>query len=146
MIKIIIGLLAVMVANIFLGSTIAGFKKCFNKRSLLNGLFKAFTLIAGALLMYLCAVLNQDILVIVINGSEVNLLNAMRALFIAGIVFYASKDLVKLANILKIEVTEEEGISDNGLTSINVNSSNYSDIAYMYGVIPEDGDTDEISV
>lgn len=109
MFKIIIGLISVMLANILLGATLAEFKKEFRKETFFNGIFKAGCIILGCLLMYACAFLNQDILVASINGSDVNLLEGMNVIFIAGIILYSVKDLKKLAEILNIKTNIEEG-------------------------------------
>ena len=106
MIKIVLGLLCVMVANIVLGTSIAKIKKQYNKDKCINGIFKALTIIVGASLMYLCSYLNPDILVTEIGGIEVNLINGMKILFTSGIVLYGAKDLIKLSELLKIKMGE----------------------------------------
>lgn len=108
MIKIIIGLVSLMLANILLGATLAKFKKEFKKKIFFNGMFKGACIILGCLLMYICAYLNQDILVASINGNNVNLMEGMNTIFIAGIVIYSVKDLKKLADILNISTDIEE--------------------------------------
>ena len=106
MIKLILGLLCVMVANIVLGTSIAKIKKQYKKDKCINGIFKALTIIVGASLMYLCSYLNPDILVTEIGGIEVNLINGMEILFTSGIVLYGAKDLIKLSELLKIKMGE----------------------------------------
>ena len=100
MIKIIIGLVSVMVANVLLGVTLAKLKKEFKKDKLLNGLVKYLGIIIGVLLMYLSGYLNPNIIVTNINGIEVNLMTAIEVLFVSGIVFYGMQDLIKLKNLL----------------------------------------------
>ena len=100
MIKIIIGLVSVMVANVLLGVTLAKLKKEFKKDKLLNGLVKYLGIIIGVLLMYLSGYLNPNIIVTKINGIEVNLMTAIEVLFVSGIVFYGMQDLIKLKNLL----------------------------------------------
>lgn len=100
MIKIIIGLVSVMIANVFLGVTLAKLKQEFKKEKLLSGLVKYLGIILGVLLMYLAGYLNPDIIVANINGIEVNLMAGIEVLFISGIIFYGMQDLIKLKNLL----------------------------------------------
>lgn len=100
MIKIVIGLVSVMVANVLLGVTLAKLKKEFNKEKLLNGLVKYLSIIIGVLLMYLAGYLNSDIMIANINNVEVNLMTAIEVLFVSGIVYYGMQDLIKLKDLL----------------------------------------------
>lgn len=100
MIKIVIGLVSVMIANVLLGVTLAKLKKEFNKEKLLNGLVKYLSIIIGVLLMYLAGYLNSDIMIANINNVEVNLMTAIEVLFISGIVYYGMQDLIKLKDLL----------------------------------------------
>ena len=100
MIKILIGLISVMIANVLLGVTLAKLKKEFNKEKLLNGLVKYLSIIIGVLLMYLAGYLNSDIMIANINNVEVNLMTAIEVLFVSGIIYYGVQDLIKLKNLL----------------------------------------------
>ena len=100
MIKIIIGLVSVMLANVLLGVTLAKLKQEFKKEKLLSGLVKYLGIVLGVLLMYLTGYLNPDIVVANINGIKVNLMAGIELLFISGIVFYGMQDLIKLKNLL----------------------------------------------
>ena len=100
MIKIVIGLISVMIANVLFGVTLAKLKKEFNKEKLLNGLVKYLSIIIGVLLMYLAGYLNSDIMIANINNVEVNLMTAIEVLFVSGIVFYGVQDLIKLKDLL----------------------------------------------
>ena len=104
MIKIIIGLICVMIANIVLGSSIATLKKEWNKEKFINGITKSGFIILGCGLMYLCSYLNPNILAI----DDMNLIDAMKTLFIAGIAMYGAMDFKKLAELLKIKTPSEE--------------------------------------
>lgn len=110
MIKIILGLICVMIANVLLGTSIAKLKKQFNKRTLWNGIFKFLLIVISVTMMYLCSYLNPNIMVANINGQEVNLATGMELIFIAGIVLYGYKDLIKLRDLLKIKTNIEETI------------------------------------
>lgn len=103
MLNLFIGLVATMLANILMGMTLAKLKQSFNKKKLLEGLVKIVSILAGVGLMYLTSYLNPDILVANINGTNVNLIDAIKMLFMAGIVMYGSQDLIKLKDILKLK-------------------------------------------
>lgn len=100
MIKIIIGLVSVMIANVLLGVTLAKLKQEFKKEKLLSGLVKYLGIVLGVSLMYLTGYLNPSIVVANINNVEVNLLSGIEVLFISGIVYYGMQDLIKLKDLL----------------------------------------------
>lgn len=108
MLNLFIGLVATMLANVLLGMTLAKLKQSFNKKKLLEGLVKIVSILAGVGLMYLTSYLNPDILVANINGTNVNLIDAIKLLFMAGIIMYGIQDLIKLKDILKLktEITD----------------------------------------
>lgn len=108
MIRLSIGLVSVMTANVIMGMTLAKLKSKFSKRKCLEGLVKVGGIIISILLMYLCSYLNSDIMVASINGMNVNLMDAIELLFTAGIVYYGSQDLIKLKDILQVktEITD----------------------------------------
>lgn len=103
MLNLFIGLVATMLANVLLGMTLAKLKQNFNKKKFLEGLVKVISILLGIGLMYLTSYLNPDILVANINGTNVNLINAIKLLFMAGIIMYGSQDLIKLKDILKLK-------------------------------------------
>lgn len=100
MIKIIIGLVSVMIANVLLGVTLAKLKQEFKKEKLLSGLVKYLGIVLGVSLMYLTGYLNPSIVVANINNVEVNLMTGIEVLFISGIVYYGMQDLIKLKDLL----------------------------------------------
>jgi small basic protein len=116
-IKLSIGLMSVMVANVIMGVTLAKLKSQFNKKKCLEGLVKIASIIISILLMYLCSYLNADIMVASINGMNVNLIDAIELLFTAGIVYYGSQDLIKLKDILQVK-TEIKGVVETPVISI----------------------------
>ena len=111
MIKIVIGLISVMIANVLLGVTLAKLKKEFNKEKLLNGLVKYLSIVLGVLLMYLAGYLNSNVMIANINNVEVNLMTAIEVLFISGIIYYGMQDLIKLKNLLGLsnDITPSDG-------------------------------------
>lgn len=104
MLNLFIGLLATMLANVLLGLTLSKLKQNFSKKKFLEGLVKIVSILGGVGLMYLTSYLNSDILVANINGTNVNLIDAIKMLFMAGIVMYGSQDLIKLKDILKLKI------------------------------------------
>ena len=110
MIKIIIGLLCTVAANVLLGAKLADLQNNFSWKKLWAGLFKSLCIVAAVCLMYLCSYYNPDIFVASINGINVNLITGMEALFVAGITLYGYQDLNKLQKILKtkVEIKEKE--------------------------------------
>ena len=117
MIKLSIGLMSVMIANVIMGITLAKLKSQFNKKKCLEGLVKIASIIISILLMYLCSYLNADIMVASINGMNVNLIDAIKLLFTAGIVYYGSQDLIKLKDILQVK-TEINDVVETPTISI----------------------------
>lgn len=117
MLNLFIGLLATMLANVLLGMTLAKLKQSFNKKKLLEGLVKVISILLGIGLMYLTSYLNPDILVANINGTNVNLIDAIKMLFMAGIVMYGSQDLIKLKDILKLK-TEINDLQEESIIKI----------------------------
>ena len=117
MIKLSIGLVSVMIANVIMGMTLAKLKSQFNKKKCLEGLVKIASIIISILLMYLCSYLNADIMVASINGMNVNLIDAIELLFTAGIVYYGSQDLIKLKDILQVK-TEIKDVVETPAISI----------------------------
>lgn len=117
MIRLSIGLISVMVANVIMGMTLAKLKSKFSKKKCLEGIVKIASIIVSILLMYLCSYLNADIMVASINGMNVNLIDAIELLFTAGIVYYGSQDLIKLKDILQLK-TEINDVVETSTISI----------------------------
>lgn len=104
MINLLIGLVASMVANFLLGTNLATLRNEFDKKKMIAGLLKIGGIVLGVGAMLLCAYFTKDIMVININSQNVNLLDAMRMIFIAGITYYGSQDVTKLIKILNVKV------------------------------------------
>lgn len=103
MIRLSIGLVSVMIANVIMGMTLAKLKSNFSKKKCLEGIVKILSIVISISLMYLCSYLNADIMVASINGMNVNLMDGIKLLFTAGIVYYGSQDLIKLKDILQVK-------------------------------------------
>lgn len=119
MINLAVGLSSVMIANVIMGTTLAKLKSQFSKKKLLEGLVKIASIIISILLMYLCSYLNADIMVASINGMNVNLMDGIKLLFTAGIVYYGSQDLIKLKDILQLK-TEISDLEEKSTIKVPV--------------------------
>lgn len=119
MINLAVGLSSVMIANVIMGTTLAKLKSQFSKKKLLEGLVKIASIIISILLMYLCSYLNADIMVASINGMNVNLMDGIKLLFTAGIIYYGSQDLIKLKDILQLK-TEISDLEEKSTIKVPV--------------------------
>lgn len=116
MIDLLIGLVAAMVANFLLGTNLATLKDEFDKNKMKSGLLKIAGIVLGVVAMLGCAYLTNDIMVININSQNVNLLDAMRTIFIAGITYYGAQDVSKLIKILNVKVPVADKSDENMIT------------------------------
>lgn len=117
MIRLSIGLVSVMIANVIMGMTLAKLKSKFSKKKCLEGIVKILSIVVSISLMYLCSYLNSDIMVASVNGMNVNLIDAIELLFTAGIVYYGSQDLIKLKDILQVK-TEINDVVEESIIEI----------------------------
>ncbi len=91
-----------------MGDKIIGQLRSMDKEKLINGLAKALCIVVGISLMYLCSYLNPDILVTNINGTNVNMIDGIKLIFTAGIMLYGAKDLIKLKELLGVEINTSD--------------------------------------
>lgn len=112
-----IGLAAVMLANVLMGVTLAKLKKNFNKKKMLEGLVKIGGVLIAIGLLYLASYFNPNILVVNVEGKNMNLIDAMNLLFTTGIMIYSGKDMIKLKDILKLK-TEISDVKEETKVSI----------------------------
>ena len=116
MFGLLLGLICLMFANFLLGTNLATLKKEYDKDKMASGIVKIGGVILGIIFMLGSAYLTKDIIVANVNNQNVNLLDGMKYVFMAGIVFYGAQDVNKLVKILKVNVpisekTEQETIS-----------------------------------
>ena len=116
MFGLLLGLICLMFANFLLGTNLATLKKEYDKDKMVSGIIKIGGVVLGIVFMLGSAYLTKDIIVANVNNQNVNLLDGMKYVFMAGIVFYGAQDVNKLVKILKINVpisekTEQETIS-----------------------------------
>ena len=116
MFGLLVGLICLMFANFLLGTNLATLKKEYDKDKMVSGIIKIGGVVLGIVFMLGSAYLTKDIIVANVNNQNVNLLDGMKYVFMAGIVFYGAQDVNKLVKILKVNVpisekTEQETIS-----------------------------------
>ena len=119
MINLAVGLSSVMIANVIMGITLAKLKSKFSKKKCLEGLVKIASIVISILLMDLCSYLNANIMVASINGMNVNLMDGIKLLFTAGIIYYGSQDLIKLKDILQLK-TEISDLEEKSTIKVPV--------------------------
>lgn len=110
LIHLVIGLIALMVANILLGSIDALLNQQFNTKVLKQGIIKAIVVAISFILTYVAGYLNPDILAIEVNGETVNLIIAVTMILIAGFVYYGNEVLKKLIVFVKGKINIGEGM------------------------------------
>lgn len=113
--KILSGLALVMMANVVLGINLATIKKCFCKKKCKKGILKSLLVLLAIALMYFCGYLNPSIVVANINGINVDLMEGVHLILVAGIIFYGYQDLNKLSAVLKSKVSVEEVQESNSV-------------------------------
>ena len=107
------GFACVMLTNILLGSTLAGLQKNWNWQKFWSGFYKVATIILGVCLLYLAFYLNPTIQIVSFGGTNLNLLEALKTIFVAGIVTYGALDLKKLVEIFNLKLTFDDPVEDS---------------------------------
>ena len=91
-----IGLMGLMIINIVLGSVDAIFKKSFDKQRFIQGIIKGVIVTFCFMGTYYIGKLNPDVIVIDVNGQEVNVLTSIYLTILAGFITYAKQVIDKL--------------------------------------------------
>lgn len=120
--KLVIGLVCVMLANIIFGSSIAKIKKEFKSKTFWNGCYKVLTMIVGTILMYIMAYYNPDMLLVSINGINLDMKSAIETIITSGIAIYGAMDLKKIAQLIGVSTSIDNVIED---PTVNVPEDNY---------------------
>jgi hypothetical protein len=108
--RLAIGLMLLMTANITLGSVDALFTQAFNWKKFNQGVIKALVVIGCFILVYIAGVLNSELILVNINGEEVTLLTGIYLTIFFSAVWYAKEVFKKLANLInsKINIGDEK--------------------------------------
>lgn len=101
-------LLILMSVNIILGSLNAITERNFNRKTLLQGIIKAITIVGCFILVYAAGLLTFDLAIININGEEVNVLTAIYLLLVYAFYHYSKEVISKLRDVIKSKVIIEE--------------------------------------
>lgn len=132
--NIIIGLFALMLSNIVLDVTIKTFTEQFDFKSFFKIILKSMIILIASLLIYYAGYLNPTILVVTLNNVEMNLVDSLKMIYIAGIMFYGFNCIKKLSKL----------ISDN---EIDINSVPFQvieeDDTYPIIEIPDEDENKE---
>jgi hypothetical protein len=103
-----IGLLGLMVINIFLGSIDSIFSKSFDWVKFKLGLLKSFAVAMCTLGLYGVGWLNPDVVAMNVDGQAITLLMAIYMLIMTAFISYAKQCIDKLSKILLGGKTIEE--------------------------------------
>lgn len=92
-----IGLLGLILINILLGSITSIIEKKFDKAKLIQGLIKGTIVIISFIGVFVIGLLNPNVLLVSMNGQELNLVSVINAIVLAGFIFYGKQVLSKLS-------------------------------------------------
>jgi len=107
-IKLAVGVLLFMVANIMAGSYQAWAEGKFDKVTMLKGVKKALIILIGFGFVYGGGLLNPDVLVMDVNGTEVNIMTAIYSGALLAFVAYGKQAIEKLFKIVMSNVESKE--------------------------------------
>lgn len=110
LIHLVIGLVALMVANITLGSIEALLNQQFNIKVFRQGVIKAIVVAICFALTYIAGYFNPEIIAVEINGEAVNLTTGINLILIAGFIHYGNETLKKLITFVKGKIDIGEGM------------------------------------
>ena len=118
-VMVISSLMCLMIANIIMGKKLADFKDEYNKEKLISGISKAGFSLLGLALVYISTLI-YPMEVAEINGQMVTTLSGAVILLKAANVLYGCKVLVKIKDLLTVNVpvnslegdTTEEVVED----------------------------------
>ena len=102
-ITVILSLVCLMVANIVMGKKLADFKQEYNKEKLVGGISKATFFLIGLALTY-SSTLIYPMEVAKVNGQMVTTLTGATILIKAANLVYAGKVLMKIKDLLVVNV------------------------------------------
>ena len=103
-----ISLLALVTINIILGSISSLFQKQFDKTKLFQGIIKGIVVTACFVTVIYVGKLTPNIIVINVNGINVDLSTATHMLMLSSYIFYGKEVLVKLSSFVSGKYKTEE--------------------------------------
>lgn len=102
-IAVVLSLICLMVANIIIGKKLADFKQEYNKEKLVGGISKAAFFLIGLALAFASTYI-YPMEVAEINGEMVTTLTGATLLIKAANLVYAGKVLMKIKDLLTVNV------------------------------------------
>ena len=108
-VRLAVGLVLLVAANVVLGSLHALFDGTFDKVKLRNGIIKGVIIAACFIAFYVAGRLNPDIVAIELEGEVVNVATAANLAMITAYVLYAKDVFTKLS---KLVLSKTSGGSD----------------------------------
>jgi len=103
-----ISLLALVAINIILGSISSLFQKQFDKTKLIQGIIKGIIVTGCFVAVIYVGKLTPNIIVINVNGINVDLFTATHMLMLSSYIFYGKEVLVKLSSFVSGKYKTEE--------------------------------------
>ena len=103
-----ISLLTLVTINIILGSVSSLFQKQFDKTKLFQGIIKGVVVTACFVAVIYVGKLTPNIIVINVNGINVDLFTATHMLMLSSYIFYGKEVLVKLSSFVSGKYKTEE--------------------------------------
>jgi len=103
-----ISLLALVTINIILGSVSSLFQQQFDKTKLFQGIIKGLVVTACFVAVIYVGKLTPNIIVINVNGINVDLFTATHMLMLSSYIFYGKEVLVKLSSFVSGKYKTEE--------------------------------------
>ena len=105
-IKIGVGLLLLILANIILGSVTAIIGGSWSWKKFWRGVYKGLIIVLALILVYIAGYLNPDMIVIPINDQKVNLMSAILLILTSAFIWYGRDVITKLKDILLKQIPE----------------------------------------
>jgi len=102
------GLLILICVNIILGSVSSLFQKQFDKTKLFQGIIKGLVVTACFVAVIYVGKLTPNIIVINVNGINVDLFTATHMLMLSSYIFYGKEVLIKLSSFVSGKYKTEE--------------------------------------
>jgi len=115
-----ISLLALVTINIILGSISSLFQQKFDKTKLFQGIIKGIIVTGCFVTVVYVGKLTPNIIIINVNGINVDLFTATHMLMLSSYIFYGKEVLVKLSSFVsgkykteEIATTENKSITED---------------------------------